>query len=146
MIIKVIIKLIRTEIAVMFILAGTVILFFEMELIPGGIITGASVIYLTEVLLVLMALGLIPLTLKGSKMALERLKRDDFESRASCYRTYAQIRVLAYTFFILYSLILYYLTGRDTGFYCAIIGTVFTAFIFPTIAGVEDEIGVSEKK
>ena len=26
------------------------------------------------------------------------------------------------------------------------IGTVFTAFIFPTIAGVEDEIGVSEKK
>ncbi|HZK04007.1 MAG TPA: hypothetical protein VFC94_06335 [Bacteroidaceae bacterium] len=145
MIIKRVVKLIRIEIVVMFLIAGIVILFFETGLLLGGTVTDASVIYIAEVLAVLMALGLIPITLKGCKIVLKRLKKEDIESRIVCYRNCAQLRVFAYAIFILYSLFLYYLTDRDTGLYCAIIGAVFTAFIFPTKVGVENYIEQEEE-
>ncbi|MCQ2111270.1 MAG: hypothetical protein MJY79_07240 [Bacteroidaceae bacterium] len=121
--------------------AGITALLYETGFLQIGTVTDEKTIYLMQVAAVLLSLGLIPISLRGFKGAMDRMSEKPLEKRMTFYMVCSYLRQTAYLIVIEFSVLLYYLINDDIGLYCALIGFICSLFCYPTAAGIEHEIG-----
>jgi len=126
-----------------YIIAGVIVLLFEMGPLKGLSLTDAKTIYILEVIGVLASLALIPLALRGFKKMVDRLDEKEYpeEKIEKIYMACSWLRLLAFFMVVEFGVILYYLLNDSIGLYIAAIGAICSLFSFPTKAGVEHETG-----
>ena len=126
-----------------YVIAGVIVLLFEMGPLKGLSLTDAKTIYILEVIGVLASLALIPLALRGFKKMVDRLDEKEYpeEKIEKIYMACSWLRLLAFFMVVEFGVILYYLINDSIGLYIAAIGAICSLFSFPTKAGVEHETG-----
>ena len=126
-----------------YVIAGVIVLLFEMGPLKGLSLTDAKTIYILEVIGVLASLALIPLALRGFKKMVDRLDEKEYpeEKIEKIYMACSWLRLLAFFMVVEFGVILYYLLNDSIGLYIAAIGAICSLFSFPTKAGVEHETG-----
>lgn len=134
-------RILQLVLFAIYITAGLTAGLFELGLVQKGMVTDEKTIYIMQVLAVVLALGLIPLSLRGFKGALDRMSEKPVERRMNFYMVCSYLRLTAYLIVIEFSVMLYYFINDDIGLYCALIGFICSLFCFPTATGIEHEIG-----
>ena len=126
-----------------YVIAGVIVLLFEMGPLKGLSLTDAKTIYILEVIGVLASLALIPLALRGFKKMVDRLDEKEYpeEKIEKIYMACSWLRLLAFFMVVEFGVILYYLLNDSIGLYIAAIGAICSLFSFPTKAGIEHETG-----
>lgn len=126
--------------------AGVAALAFELGYIPKGCVTDAGTIYILQIVGVVIALALIPLSLRGFKRMVDRLDGKDYpeERIYRIYMTCSMLRIEAFFIVIVFGVILYYLINDNIGLYVAAIGAICSLFAFPTKGAIEEETGFNE--
>lgn len=126
--------------------AGVAALLFEYGALPKGCITDAGTIYILQIVGVVMALALIPLSLRGFKKMVDKLDGKDYPEMKiyRIYMTCSMLRIGAFFIVIVFGIILYYLINDTIGLYVAAIGAICSLFAFPTKGAIEEEIGYYE--
>ena len=123
--------------------AGVAALLFELGELPKGCVTDAGTIYVLQVVGVVLALALIPLSLRGFKKMVDRLDEKEYSDERICriYMTCSLLRTAAFFIVIVFGTILYYLIDDTIGLYVAAIGAICSMFAFPTKGAIENETG-----
>ena len=126
-----------------YVIAGVIVLQFEMGPLKGLSLTDAKTIYILEVIGVLASLALIPLALRGFKKMVDRLDEKEYpeEKIEKIYMACSWLRLLAFFVVVEFGVVLYYLINDSIGLYIAAIGAICSLFSFPTKAGIEHETG-----
>lgn len=122
--------------------AGAVALFFELSG-RKGMVTDPAAIYVLDVIGVAIALGLIPLALRGFRKMCCRLSEKGWPNDRIDRRYYvcAWLRIAAFFIVVVFGVALYYLINDSIGLYIAVIGAICSLFSFPTKAAVDNELG-----
>lgn len=123
--------------------AGVAALLFELGAFTKGCVTDTGTIYILQVVGVVLALALIPLSLRGFKKMVDRLDEKEYSDERICriYMTCSLLRILAFFIVIVFGTLLYYLIDDTIGLYVAAIGAICSMFAFPTKGAIEDETG-----
>lgn len=126
-----------------YVIAGVIVLLFEMGPLKGVSLTDVKTIYILEVIGVLLSLALIPLALRGFKKMVDRLDEKEYpeEKIEKIYMTCSWLRLLAFFVVVEFGVTFYYLINDSIGLYIAAIGAICSLFSFPTKAGIEHETG-----
>lgn len=129
-----------------YVVSGVISLLYEFGPLQRGTVTDVKTLYILQVIGVAMALGLIPLALRGFKRMMDRLEEKDWseERVARFYMTCSWLRLAAFFIVLVFGTLLYYLIDDNIGLYIAVIAAICSMFCFPTKAAVENETGFQD--
>lgn len=135
----------RLKLIAVYLIAGIIALIFEMGWLPTGIIQSDKTNYILQIIGILCALALIPISLKGFHISSKLMEDKLFEQRVKIYKRLSNLRILAFFIVIEYAMLLNYLIDDTVGLYCAAIGFICSLFCFPTNAQVSNDIQEEEE-
>lgn len=102
--------------------------------------------YLLQTLGVLLALGLIPFSLKMFSLAvIRRLPELDAEQALKVYRRWSEVRLAMLMVVTVVNLSVYYVTLSSIGGLCALLGGLASLFCWPDVQRMKSELGWEEK-
>lgn len=120
----------RIEYALLWLVCGITILLYELDILPQGILVDdARADYILQVSGILLAVGLIPLSLRLFNLSLTQYIRQlNLTEALKSYRRWNEVRICLLLTAALTNLSIYYWTLNTTGLLCA--GMVFIASMF----------------
>lgn len=123
-------KCLKIEYALLWVLCLVLIVLYEYDILPQGIFTDdVSTGYMLQVCGILLAVGLIPLSLRLFSLSLTKYVRTlPLVEAVKSYRRWNEVRVCLLLVAALVNLSVYYWTMDTTGVLCA--GMVLVASLF----------------
>lgn len=123
----------KSEYAVFWILCVLLVVLYEVDLLPQGIWVGdVRMEYILEVTGILMAIALIPLSLRVFNLSLTRYVRQlPLEEALKSYRRWSEVRLAMMLAPALFNLSVYYWTLDTTGLLCGGMVLVSSLFCIP---------------
>lgn len=120
----------KIEYALLWIICTLTVLLYELDVLPQGILVGdARTDYILQVSGILLAVGLIPLSLRLFSLSLTKyIKQLALAEALKSYRRWNEVRIGLLLTAGLTNLSIYYWTLNTTGLLCA--GMVFVASMF----------------
>lgn len=121
---------------------------YELEILPQGILVEDSkTSYVLEVLGVLLAVGLIPFSLRLFSMSLVHcVKQRALEEALGSYRRWSEIRLALLLAPALVNLAVYYWTLETTGLLCSAMVMVAALFCVPSKQRIESELNLNDEQ
>ncbi len=123
------------------------VILFEAGALPSGVYAGnVRVEYVLETAGILAAIVLIPLSLKLFSVALvKRVRELPLLEALKSYRRWSDLRLLMLGVVVYGNLVIYYLTMRDIGSMCALMGLAASLFCWPGLKRIKDELELSDE-
>lgn len=136
----------RIEYAVFWIVAIGLAIGFELDFLPDGMYAGdVRMEYFLETVGILLAISLIPLSLKLFSMALvKRIRKYPLLRAIKLYERWSEFRLLMLAVAVLVNLTVYYLTLNNIGGLCALMGLTASFFCWPGMKRVMIELDITE--
>lgn len=119
---------------------------FETELLPTGLLCGQKeVLYYLQTIGVLMALALIPVSLKYFHVQMQKIRELPLPSALRGYRMWSMLRLGGLALPTVFNLVLYYLSMNKAPGFMALITLLATAFCIPGEQRLRDELELDDK-
>jgi O-antigen/teichoic acid export membrane protein len=127
----------------MYALAGIIALFFETGILSRGSVTEDKTAYIMQIVGILLALAMIPISLKGFKRMIDRFDEKEYSDNRilHIYEICSWLRLIAFLVVIAGGTILYYILDDTIGLYMAGIGALCSLFCFPSLGAVKNDTG-----
>ena len=125
------------------IVLSTVVL-YELDVLPQGtLVEDVQTSYMMEVCGILLAVTLIPLSLRSFSLSLVRcVKQNVLEKAMVSYRRWSEIRLALLLVPAMVNLAVYYWTLDTTGLLCAAMVMVASLFCVPGMARLKSELNL----
>lgn len=135
-----ILKRLRLEFILMWLLAAILAICYESGLfINGSCVGNATISYIIETAGILLTLTAVPVTLKISgKFMYSRIARKDDNKRAQTVLRWSEIQIFLLTIVVITDISIYYATMESLGILCAAVGLVATLLCIPTKTKLEN--------
>ncbi len=141
------VKRLKREYCLFWVLALVLLAAYELGWMEEGTLAhDGQMCYLLQTLGVLLALGLIPFSLKMFSLAiLRRMPEQPTAHALKVYARWSEIRLGMLTVVTLVNLSVYYVTLSSIGGLCALLGGLAALFCWPEAKQVKNELGWEEK-
>ncbi|WP_300727157.1 hypothetical protein [uncultured Bacteroides sp.] len=132
----------KVEYGILWGLCLLLIVLYESDVLPQGIFAGdARAEYMFEVIGILLAVGMIPLSLRLFSLSLTRyVKALPLEQALKSYLRWSEIRLGLLLVPALFNLAIYYWTMNTTGLFCGVMVLFATLFCIPGRSRMLDEL------
>lgn len=136
----------RIEYGLFWIACLMLVVLYEWDILPQGVLAGdARMEYVLEVAGILMAVALIPLSLRLFSLSLTRyVRRLALEQALKSYRRWNEVRIALLAVPALLNLSVYYWTLDTTGLLCGGMVLVAALFCIPTRERLLDELDLHD--
>lgn len=136
----------RIEYGLFWIASLVLVSLYEWDILPQGVLAGdARMEYMLEVAGILMAVALIPLSLRLFSLSLTRyVRRLALEQALKSYRRWNEVRIALLAVPALLNLSVYYWTLDTTGLLCGGMVLVAALFCIPTRERLLDELDLHD--
>lgn len=144
--IKKIVRYQNFEYAMLWIVVIGLLVCFETGFLPEGMYAGnAQMEYYLETAGILLAVVLIPLSLKLFSLALvKKIRQLALLQALRAYRRWGALRLTMLAIAVWGNLIVYYLTLNNIGGLCALMGLTASFFCWPDVKRVMVELDITE--
>lgn len=149
--IKQLLQWLQVEYVLVWILPLLLVTLYETGVMTEGMYAGdVRMDYILQTVGILLAVGLIPLSLRLFSLSLvKNVKQLPLPEALKSYRRWSEIRIGMLLAPVLVNLSFYYLTMNNTGVLCAMMALIASLFCIPTCKRMLDELdlvkGESEK-
>lgn len=115
---------------------------YEAGVMTEGVYAGdARMDYILQTVGILLAVGLIPMSLRLFSLSLvKHVKQLSLQEALKSYRRWSEVRIGMLLVAILVNLSFYYLTMNNTGILCAVMALIASLFCIPTRKRMLDEL------
>lgn len=146
--IKSILKFLQIEYVMLWGGALLLVVLYETGVMDEGIFAGnVRMEYILQTVGILLAIGLIPLSLRLFSLSLvKRIQLLSLPDALSSYRRWSEIRLGLLLVPVLMNLSFYYLTLDTTGILCAAMSLVASLFCVPTHKRMLDELDLLKEE
>lgn len=136
----------RIEYGLFWIACLMLVVLYEWDILPQGVLAGdARMEYVLEVAGILMAVALIPLSLRLFSLSLTKyVRRLALEQALKSYRRWNEVRIALLAVPALLNLSVYYWTLDTTGLLCGGMVLVAALFCIPTRERLLDELDLHD--
>ena len=143
--IKIIVLSLKIPFYGIWILSAFLLLAFELEWLPVGILAGNEVFeYWMQTAGILVAIAGIPGSLKlFSWMLTHKIDHENLEEAFATYRRISTIRLAILEFVVFFNWIVYYFTLNNAGLLCALIALTATLFCVPSAERVRTDLQIN---
>ncbi len=143
---KKLIRRLKIEYVIFWLLAIILFSVYESGLLAeGALLTDPLSCYIAQTVGVLLALCLIPASLKMFSMALfKRIVKLPVEEALVSYCRWCEIRLALLTIVVLINLSVYYLTLSSIGGLCALLGLLASLFCLPSSTRIKGDLRYEE--
>lgn len=126
-------RLLKIEFVVMWVLVIALIAGYECGLLEEGSLVGkASAEYVAQLTGVLLAICLIPMSLRIFNLSLTKyIKNLDIEKALNSYRRWSEVRIILLLVVAVFNISLYYWTIDNTGLLCGGMAILASMFCIP---------------
>ena len=115
-------------------------------LAEGMYATDVRMQYILETIGILLAVSLVPLSLKLFSMVLaKRIKKVSLPVAMTMYRNWNEIRLLLLALVVFVNIFVYYATLNNIGGLCALIGVTASVFCLPGEKKMKEELDITNK-
>lgn len=127
------IGLLKIEFVFMWLIIAGVILAYEYGVLEEGTLVGnANAEYLSQLTGVLLAICLIPMSLRIFNLSLTRyIKKLDIENALKSYRRWSEVRLILLLVVVVFNISFYYWTMDTTGLLCGGMAALASMFCVP---------------
>lgn len=141
------VKRLKREYCLFWVLSLVLVAAYELGWMEEGTLAhDGRMCYLLQTLGVLLALGLIPFSLKMFSLAiLRRLPEQPTAYALKVYGRWSEVRLGMLTVVTLVNLSVYYVTQSSIGGLCALLGGLASLFCWPATKQIKNELGWEEK-
>lgn len=150
--IKQLLQCLQVEYLLVWILPLLLVILYETGVMTEGMYAGdVRMDYILQSVGILLAVGLIPLSLRLFSLSLvKNVKQLSLPEALKSYRRWSEIRIGMLLVPVLVNLSFYYLTLNNTGVLCAMMALIASLFCIPTRKRMLDELdlvkGENEKQ
>ena len=143
---KRLVRILKGEYALLWILSLLLAALYECGLLPQGILAGdAQTEYILQVTGILLTVCLIPLSLRLFSLSLTRhIVTLPLAEALKSYRRWSEIRIALLTVPALLGLSIYYWTMDNTGLLCAGMSLIASLFCIPGKERLQNELHLSD--
>lgn len=140
--IKQLLQWLQLEYILVWALPLVLVAFYETGIMTEGVYAGdARMDYVLQTVGILLAVGLIPMSLRLFSLSLvKHVKQLSLPQALKSYRRWSEIRIGMLLVPILVNLSFYYLTMNNTGILCAVMALLASLFCIPTRKRMLDEL------
>lgn len=140
--IKQLLQCLQAEYVSMWVLPLVLVTFYETGILTEGVYAGdVRMDYILQTVGILLAVGLIPLSLRLFGLSLvKRVKQLSLPEALKSYRRWSEIRIGMLLVPVLVNLSFYYLTMNTTSILCAMMALIASLFCIPTRKRMLDEL------
>ncbi len=145
--IKRLLRRLQWEYAAMWVLPLLLIVLYETGVMTeGGYAGDVRAEYLMQTAGILLAVGLIPLSLRLFNLSMvNRIKRLPLPEALQSYRRWSEVRIILLLVPTLVNLSFYYQTMNTSGVWCAVITLLASLFCIPTHKRLLDELDLLDE-
>lgn len=142
--VKKLIRVLQIEYAVFIMLALLFCIAYEAGwLVEGGYATDVRMQYILQTIGVLVAICLVPLSLKMFGVVLKKkIQRAPLPIAMKVYRITSEVRLVLLALVVYVNIYVYYATLDNIGGLCALIGVTASLFCLPNTKKVEAELDI----
>lgn len=143
---KRLIRILKAEYALMWVLTVLLAALYEYDILPQGLFAGdAQMEYIMQVTSILLTICLIPLSLRLFNLSLTRhIAALPLKNALKSYRRWSEIRIALLTVASLASLSAYYWTMDTTGLLCTGMTVIASLFCVPGKERLLSELNLSD--
>lgn len=143
---KRLIRILKAEYALMWVLTVLLAALYECDILPQGLFAGdAQMEYIMQVTSILLTICLIPLSLRLFNLSLTRhIAPLPLKNALKSYRRWSEIRIALLTVASLASLSAYYWTMDTTGLLCTGMTVIASLFCVPGKERLLSELNLSD--
>lgn len=143
---KRLIRILKAEYALMWVLTVLLVALYECDILPQGLFAGdAQMEYIMQVTSILLTICLIPLSLRLFNLSLTRhIAALPLKNALKSYRRWSEIRIALLTVASLASLSAYYWTMDTTGLLCTGMTVIASLFCVPGKERLLSELNLSD--
>lgn len=143
---KRLIRILKAEYALMWVLTVLLAALYECDILPQGLFAGdAQMEYIMQVTSILLTICLIPLSLRLFNLSLTRhIAALPLKNALKSYRRWSEIRIALLTVASLASLSAYYWTMDTTGLLCTGMTVIASLFCVPDKERLLSELNLSD--
>lgn len=140
--IKQLLQCLQVEYLLVWILPLLLVILYETGVMTEGMYAGdVRMDYILQTVGILLAVGLIPLSLRLFSLSLvKNVKQLSLPEALKSYRRWSEIRIGMLLVPVLVNLSFYYLTMNNTGVLCAMMALIASLFCIPTRKRMLDEL------
>lgn len=140
--IKRLLQWLQLEYILVWILPLVLVVLYEAGVMTEGVYAGdARMDYILQTVGILLAVGLIPMSLRLFSLSLvKHVKQLSLPEALKSYRRWSEVRIGMLLVAILVNLSFYYLTMNNTGILCAVMALIASLFCIPTHKRMLDEL------
>ncbi len=140
--IKQLLQFLQMEYLLVWILPLLLVILYETGFMTEGVYAGdVRMDYILQTVGILLAVGLIPLSLRLFSLSLvKNVKQRSLPEALKSYRRWSEIRIGMLLAPVLVNLSFYYLTMNNTGVLCAMMALIASLFCIPTRKRMLDEL------
>lgn len=140
--IKQLLQFLQMEYLLVWILPLLLVILYETGFMTEGVYAGdVRMDYILQTVGILLAVGLIPLSLRLFSLSLvKNVKQLSLPEALKSYRRWSEIRIGMLLAPVLVNLSFYYLTMNNTGVLCAMMALIASLFCIPTRKRMLDEL------
>ena len=140
--IKQLLQFLQMEYLLVWILPLLLVILYETGFMTEGVYAGdVRMDYILQTVGILLAVGLIPLSLRLFSLSLvKNVKQLSLPEALKSYRRWSEIRIGMLLVPVLVNLSFYYLTMNNTGVLCAMMALIASLFCIPTRKRMLDEL------
>lgn len=140
--IKQLLQCLQVEYLLVWILPLLLVILYETGVMTEGMYAGdVRMDYILQSVGILLAVGLIPLSLRLFSLSLvKNVKQLSLPEALKSYRRWSEIRIGMLLVPVLVNLSFYYLTMNNTGVLCAMMALIASLFCIPTRKRMLDEL------
>ena len=140
--IKQLLQFLQMEYLLVWILPLLLVILYETGFMTEGVYAGdVRMDYILQTVGILLAVGLIPLSLRLFSLSLvKNVKQRSLPEALKSYRRWSEIRISMLLAPVLVNLSFYYLTMNNTGVLCAMMALIASLFCIPTRKRMLDEL------
>lgn len=140
--IKQLLQFLQMEYLLVWILPLLLVILYETGFMTEGVYAGdVRMDYILQTVGILLAVGLIPLSLRLFSLSLvNNVKQRSLPEALKSYRRWSEIRIGMLLAPVLVNLSFYYLTMNNTGVLCAMMALIASLFCIPTRKRMLDEL------
>lgn len=146
--IRQLLRCLQLEYALMWALPLLLVLLYETGVMAEGAYAGdARMDYVLQTVGILLAVGLIPLSLRLFSLSLvKHVKQLSLPDALKSYRRWSEVRTGMLLVPVLVNLSFYYLTLNNTGVLCAMMALIASLFCIPTRKRMLDELDLVKEE
>lgn len=140
--IKQLLKCLQVEYVLVWVLPLVLVVLYETGIMVEGAYAGdIRMDYILQTIGILLAVGLIPLSLRLFSLSLvKNVKQLSLPEALKSYRRWSEVRIGMLLAPVLVNLSFYYLTMNNTGVLCAMMALIASLFCIPTRKRMLDEL------